>query len=192
MITAYEFFQQVLVGDFDNQRQVDAERAAGKQVHPFAQHVNRIFTHRIEGLPPDLEGCYILEESYYTYPNQPMTIKPHLFYVVPHGDEVARLRPVKMPEHWPLEAIRNDNPALKFHIDELSLIEWFNPADYRMIGETLQVNNPNDLGDGRHFTLTETFTIDRLEVMELWMKDGVQLTPYNDPIIYERIPQNPQ
>ncbi len=192
MKDAYQLFQDYLIGDFNNRAQVEAEQAAGQQVHPFAIHVNRLFTDRITDRPADFQGCFILEESYYTYPGQEQTIKPHLFKVEPFSASIAQMTPMQMPSHWPLSEIRNDNPALHFSWSELQAIPWFAPAHYRREGDLLKVHHPNDLGNGKRFTLTETFSDNRLEVMELMEENGQRLTPYATPIIYDRLPKNDQ
>lgn len=186
MKTAYELFIQYLIGDFDNSQQVAEEKAAGNQVHPLAVHINRVCTDRVENLPNDFKGSYILEESYYTYPGQEMTIKPHLFYVEHFSDTIAQMRPIVIPEYYKLEELKNDNPDLRFKYEELKPIAWFNPAHYHRVGHLLEVHNPNDLGEGKRFTLTETFDENTLEVMELMEQDGKRLTPYATPIIYRR------
>ena len=186
-MTAYELFQEILVGDFDNRNQVEAEKIMGNQVHPFAVHVNRLFTHRVEGLPSNFEGCYILEESYYTYPNQAPTIKPHLFHIEAYTDGVAQLTPTQIPEHWDLKDVRNDNPDLTFDYSELKPIVWFKPALYYQYRGELHTNSPQDLGGGKRFSLIETLSKNRLQVMELMEENGVRLTPYATPIVYERI-----
>lgn len=100
--------------------------------------------------------CHKLFGETNPYPDQETTIKPHLFYIEPVNDEVARLKPITMPVHWELQAIRNDNPALKFHIDELKVHPWFNPALFKNKGDKLYVNNPNYIGEGKKIALKET------------------------------------
>ena len=187
-MTAFEYFKEVLCGDFDNQRQVDMERAEGKQIHPYAKHVTRMFTDRIEGLPDDVKGYYILEESYYQYPDKELEIKPLFFFVEPISDDKIRLSSIVIPEKWEKEVVRNDNSDLSFKYEELKLSPRFKPATYHLKGNKFYVNHPNDFGNGMRFTLIETLSKDRLEVMELLEKDGQRLTPYDTPLIYERLP----
>ena len=172
--TSYQLLQDFLVGDFDNQRQIDRERAKRKEsasvidknhgdgnnndvnandssdIHPYAVHINRIINSRINGIPDDFHGCFILEESYYTYldkPNDKKTSKPHIFLVQPGGtgmtgdtssgtqplqrDSSVTLTPIQIPHHIPLEDLRNDNPTLRFEYSELKPISWITtPLQY--------------------------------------------------------------
>jgi len=188
-MTAYELFQKILIGDFDNRNQIALEKAAGKQVHPFAVHINRLFTHRVTGLPEGFEGCYILEESFYTYPNEAVTSKPHLFYIEAYSDDIAQLTPIQIPDAWEVADIRNDNPDFVLNYPDLKPIAWFKPAHYHKIGNTMHTNSPNELGEGKRFTLIEYFSPNRLDVMELMEENNIRITPYATPIIYERLPQ---
>ena len=58
---------------------------------------------------------------------------------------------------------------------------------YTLADDKFTVNHPTDLGNGMTFTLIETLAKNRLEVMELLEKNGKKLTPYETPIIYERV-----
>ncbi len=187
MKTAFHYIQEYLIGDFDNQNQIDKERSQGKQIHPYAKHVTRDFNHRIHGLPENFEGSFILEESYYQYPDKELEIKPLLFLFEHVLDDQVRLNSMQIPDTWDKADVRNDNPDLSFHFQDLKPSDRFRPAIYYFFGDHFKVNAPNDLGNGMRFTLIETLRKDRLEVMELLEKDGQRLTPYDTPIIYERI-----
>jgi len=180
-------FAEILCGSLDNQAQVDAEIAAGKQVHPYAKHVTAICDHIIRNRPEGHEGMYILEESYYTYPGKEMEIKPLLFYVRSDGESKALLQSVQIPERLDKAEVTNDNKALYFDFEELE-IRAFGVAEYELHeGGYFTVDHLAEMGGGITFRLTETLSDEGLEVMEMVKKDGVQLTPYNSPIQYKRI-----
>ena len=187
-----QLFLDILTGDFDNSAQVEAELQAGRQIHPLARHVNRIFTHRVLEKPADFSGEFLLEESYYQYPDQPLDIKPLLFWVKGVSESEVQLASMKMPVEVDKASIRNNNPETQFRFSELQVSHLFKPAIYSRNGQAFTVNNPNDWGDGKTFTLIETLTKDRLEVMELLEQNGVRLTPYGTPILYDRLPQSDQ
>lgn len=180
-------FKKYIQGDFDNSRQVEAELRQGKQVHPYAKHVNRIADGKIRNLPKKVNGFYILEESYYKYAHQADTlVKPYLFFFEQAEGDRVRLYSMQLPKHLPVEQIRNDNPNLFFDYDSLRPSPTFKPAEYTFSEKKFYIKVPNPFPGGV-FTLEETISKDRLEVMELLVKDGKSLTPYNTPIIYERI-----
>jgi hypothetical protein len=202
-MNAYEAFKVILCGVFDNKNQVEAERKAGKQTHPFAKHITNLID--IKNKPADLKGYFILEESYYTYEGKPMEIKPLLFYIEEISKTQIRLSSYSLPTDMPKEKVTNANKDLVIDFGKISLSQKFKPATYQWNdfggrnsevgtpnpkyteGGTFTVNHPNDLGNGMRFTLIETLTKNRLEVMELLEKDGKRLTPYDTPIIYERV-----
>ena len=179
-------FTEILCGILDNQKQIDEERAAGKQIHPYAKHVTAVCDHKIINRPTDHEGLYILEESYYIYPGKEMDIKPLLFYMRSDGHQKALLQSVQIPEKFDKAEVINDNEDLIFDFNELT-IRPFGVAEYTL-GEdgAFTVDHEADMGGGITFRLTETLNDEGLTVMEMVKKDGVQLTPYNTPILYKR------
>lgn len=183
---AIDQFAQYIVGDFTNQKQVEAEQQAGKQIHPLAKHVNRRADGKIIGALTR-DGFWLLEESYYEYPGKPMDSKPYLFFFEAAGDDAVRLIVYKFPEGLPVESLKNSNADLKMNFSDLKLSPTFKGALYTRKGDTFSTNTPNDLGNGMTFTLIETFTKDQLQVMELLEKNGQRLTPYDTPILYDRV-----
>jgi hypothetical protein len=185
-MSAYDYFKDVLCGTFDNKNQVEAERKTGRQTHPQAKHVTALANPKIKNLPTDLSGYFILEESYYTYEGKPMEVKPYLFFIEKVSDTQIRLSSYSMPTDIAKADIRNDNPNFSLDFKTISLSKSFKPAIYTLADGQFTVNHPTNLGNGLTFTLIETLTKDRLEVMELLEKNGKRLTPYETPIVYER------
>lgn len=186
-ITAYNYFKDVLCGTFDNKNQVELERKNGKQIHPLAKHVTAICNQKIKNLPVDIKGYFILEESYYTYDNKPIDIKPYLFFIENVSDTQMKLSSYSLPTDIPKADIRNDNAAFSLDFKTISVSKTFKPALYTLNNGAFTVNHATNLGNGMTFTLIETLTKNRLEVMELLEKNGKRLTPYDTPIIYERV-----
>ncbi|MBN8588416.1 MAG: hypothetical protein J0L94_08845 [Rhodothermia bacterium] len=182
---ALELFRTCITGDFDNQKQVAAERASGTQVHPFARHINRIADAKIQNAPPR-NGFWLIEESYYTYPDGSEKINHHLFFFEEVHPEAVRLYAYQLPATLPMSQLTNDNPNLVINFLSLQISPRFAPAEYGLKAGTFTLNATNDWGNGLRFTLIETINRDRLEVMELLEKDGTRLTPYDTPILYER------
>ncbi len=181
-------FSDILCGSLDNQAQIDAEIANGKQLHPYAKHVTAICDHKIINRPTRHEGMYILEESYYVYPGkEEMELKPLLFYMRSDGKSKALLQSVQIPPHISKEDATNANDALIFDWNELK-IRPFGVAEYTLHEEGyFTVDHEADMGNGLTFRLIETLSQEGLEVMELVHKNGVKITPYETPIAYKRI-----
>nr|WP_296648574.1 hypothetical protein [Romboutsia sp. 13368] len=59
-----------LCGDFNNDNQIKIQEAKGKVTHPKAKHINRIANNKINNLPSDFNGYFIIEESYYEIGNR--------------------------------------------------------------------------------------------------------------------------
>ncbi len=181
-------FADVLCGTLDNQAQIDAEIAAGKQLHPYAKHVTDICDDKIINRPPDHEGMYVLEESYYIYPGKEETeLKPLLFYMRSDGKSKALLQSVQIPLHISKAEATNDNAQLILDWNELEFRN-FGVAEYTLHKNgSFTVDHEADMGDGLTFRLIETLSKDGLEVMELVHKNGVKITPYDTPIQYRHV-----
>ncbi len=183
---AIDLFKQYITGDFNNERQLADEVAAGKQEHPLAIHVNRVADQRILGAPP-IDGFWLLEESYYTWPGKETTLKPYLFRFEAIGDTAVLLTPYTLPSEIPVAEIRNDNPDFRLQYSKISPSPTFKPAAYSLRNGKFYLHAVNDLPGGMRFSLIETISDSRLEVMELLEKNGERITPYATPILYDRV-----
>ncbi len=188
-IRTLDIFKTYITGDFDNSAQVTAEIKKGKQVHPLAIHVNRVADKKITNLPAGLNGFFIIEESYYLYEGKAVEVKPYLFLFRQgsRANEVL-LTVYQLPADIKKEAFRNDNDTLVMDYNSLQPSPTFKGAVYvwNAADKTFSTHSPNELSGGMTFTLTEKFTNDTLEVMELLEKSGQRLTPYDTPIVYKR------
>ncbi len=182
-----DVFKQYITGDFNNSKQVIAEIAAGKQIHPLAIHVNRVCDDKIVNKPV-INGFFILEESYYLYEGKTVEAKPYLFLFEAAGDTAVKLTVYQWPKDLQKEACRNDNADLKLEFNEMLPSTTFKGALYvwNAKEKTFRTNSVNELPNSMRFTLTETFNAKQLQVMELLEKDGKRLTTYDTPIIYDR------
>jgi hypothetical protein len=180
-------FQEYITGDFDNSSQLVEEMKAGKIVHPLSVHVNRVADEKVLNKPLDLNGFFVLEESYYLNEGKAMESKPYLFLFSLRPSGIIRLTTYQLT-NYKKEELRNDNAALRFDFLTLTPSPTFQGADYAWNPKkkTFSTVSVNDLGNGLSFTLSETFTSTTLQVMELLEKNGQRLTSYDTPILYKR------
>jgi hypothetical protein len=184
----FDLYKQYIQGDLDNREQIAEERKAGKQIHPFAKHVNRLADSKITNKPANYQGFYILEESYYVYPDKPQdtVVKPYLFWFIEENGAV-KLHSMELPKTIAPKDIRNDNAALTLDYNDLKLSPSFKPATYSFnaASESFSIKSVNEFPGGT-FTLEETIAKETFTVMELLIRDGKPVTPYSMPIIYKR------
>jgi len=180
-------FQEYITGDFDNSNQLVEEMKAGKIVHPLSVHVNRVADEKVLNKPLDLNGFFVLEESYYLNEGKVMESKPYLFLFTLRPSGIIHLTTYQLT-NYKKEELRNDNTALRFDFLTLTPSPSFQGADYTWNphNKTFSTVSVNDLGNGLRFTLSETFTSTTLQVMELLEKNGQRLTSYDTPILYKR------
>jgi hypothetical protein len=186
-LSDFELYKTYIQGDLDNIEQINDEIKVGKQIHPYAKHVNRLLDSKIRNLPANYNGFYILEESYYTYPNKPMDEKPYLFWFEKTNKGQIRLHSLQIPKNIPKKDLKNDNKRLSLNYADLVDSPTFKPTTYRRTSKGFYIKAPVDLPNGIKFTLEETISKESFEVMELLEKEGKSMTPYSTPIIYKRI-----
>ena len=73
-------FVGMMTGHFDNKDQFKKMQAEGK-TYPYAEHVNTICNDKINNLPEDFKGKFVVEESYYEI-NGKRHASPHLFLIM--------------------------------------------------------------------------------------------------------------
>ena len=78
-IMKLENFVGMMTGHFDNKDQFNKMQAEGK-IYPYAEHVNTICNDKINNLPEDFKGKFVVEESYYEI-NGKRHASPHLFLI---------------------------------------------------------------------------------------------------------------
>lgn len=186
MTKGIKLFKEILCGKFDNAEQISAELENGQIVHPFAQHVTGTITEQIKNVPNDFKGIFILEESYYDYIGKARIIKPLLFKITPNGEENVFLESIVIPEEYEKEKVILANDSLTFDYNELKINEAFGQASYNNKGDYFTIEHFCEFEGGIKFEFRETLRKNELQVMELYKKDGKQLTPYNTPIVYKR------
>ena len=182
-----DLYLSYLTGNFDNRAQVETEQKTGKQIHPYAKHVSRNITSRVQNIPADFKGVFVLEESYYKTAGQDTLIKPYIFKFLLNDAGQIVLHSMGIPTQIDKKMFRNDNPNWTLDFADLKESPSFKPAAYVKTARGFYVKAPNDLPGGIKFTLEETIGNGFLEVMELAEKDGKRLTPYETPLQYLRL-----
>ena len=76
-----ENFVGMMTGHFDNKDQFDKMQEEGK-TYPYAEHINTICNDKINNLPEDFKGIFVVEESYYEI-NGKRHASPHLYQSFP-------------------------------------------------------------------------------------------------------------
>lgn len=183
----FDRYLSYLTGNFDNRAQIAAETKAGKQLHPYAKHVTRVIQSRVKNIPENYNGVFVLEESYYKYPDKDTVSKPYIFRFEKGLKGEVILHSVTIPAAIDKATFRNSNPNWTLDFNDLKDSPTFQPAAYQRTKRGFYLKNPIELGNGMKFTLEETIGKGFLEVMELTEKDGKSLTPYNTPLQYKKM-----
>ena len=122
-----ENFVNMMTGHFDNREQFNMMQKEGK-VYSYAEHVNTVCNDKIDNLPKDFTGRFVVEESYYETAGK-RHASPHLFLITENEDGVL-LSSYEIPEGEDRNAF---SYASMKNVDysKLKKSEKFTPALYR-------------------------------------------------------------
>ena len=207
-------FNTYIRGEFDNSLQINNESKNGTDwssvTHPYAYHISDIMNQKITNIPDDMTGFFILEESYYTYHNQPTVASPFIFYfssVTPAKKGIVKANKrgteKEMSSNYNnvmitnyqanginITQLRNNNTRLKIDYSQLSLATDFTPSVYQYFdnNSSFYLNSVTvNTTTNTTFTLIETIAQYQLRVLEQVNIDGENIVPYNTPLIYDRL-----
>ena len=121
-----ENFVNMMTGHFDNREQFNMMQKEGK-VYPYAEHVNTVCNDKIDNLPKDFTGRFVVEESYYETAGK-RHASPHLFLITENEDGVL-LSSYEIPEGEDRNAFSYASMK-KVDYAELKKSEKFTPALY--------------------------------------------------------------
>ena len=181
---ALEEMMEWLTGQFDNQSQLDQMPSEERTSYPYARHINTQVNDRIDGLPADFAGIFLLEESYYTVDGKTNAM-PHLFLFTQQGDAVC-LTSYEMSEGYTKETFTAQNLG-RLNYALLKPSEKFTPALYQKEGDWYVGGSVSMFTPVLKFTLSERFSKDLLEVQETMEVNGRRTFGYDRPLEYRRI-----
>lgn len=187
-MTEFELFKKVIVGKFNNLEQVKMEKEKGKVIHPISKHVNAICNDKIDNLPVDFKGIFVIEESYYTFvdTNRSNTM-PHLFLFKETEEGKVKLISYEIPKDISKKDFNNSNANLRFDYNKLEISEKFNHFTYNYIkGIGFHGKSLSQFAPDTTFFLDETLSEDKLEVNEILKKGDKVLVGFESPILYIR------
>lgn len=182
-LDALRDFTDILTGRFDNREQFERLQAAGVKDFPFAEHVNTVCNDKIDGLPENFQGFFMVEESYYTVGEvtRPM---PHLFLFTMEGDGV-KLTSWELPEGYDKSTFTAESLG-RVAYSGLKESKKFTPAIYKFKDGLWEGGSVSMFSPVLKFTLFERFSQNCLEVSESMEVNGKRTFGYDEPIIYKR------
>lgn len=175
-----------LCGHFNNENQLEKEQNDGKIIHPKAEHINAVCNDKIKNLPSDFKGYFVIEESYYTV-NDKVNAMPHLFLFSLNNDNNVVLTSYEIPSSISKEDFKNDNKDLIMDYNELHRSEKFTPMTYIEKDGVFSGECISTFGPGITFELKESTSKDKLEVSEIFKRNGKITFGFEDPLVYKKI-----
>ena len=159
-----EKFVKLMTGHFDNREQFTEMKSAGK-LFPYARHVNTVCNDKINNIPENFTGIFMVEESYYETDGK-CHASPHLFLIT-DCDGGIMLSSVEY--------------------SDLKRSEKFTPALYQEKDGVWEGGSVSQFTPVMTFRLWERFSETCLEVSESMEVNGKKTFGYDVPVIYKRI-----
>ena len=176
-------FIGMMTGYFDNKEQFNMMQATGK-IYPYAKHVNTVCNDKINNIPHDFNGKFVVEESYYET-NGNRHASPHLFLITENEDGIL-LSSYEIPEGEDKNTF-SYKTMKNVDYSELKKSEKFTPALYHEKNGVWEGGSTSQFSPVMTFKLWERFSNSFLEVSESMEINGKRTFGYDDPIVYKRV-----
>jgi hypothetical protein len=177
---------EMLCGTFDNRDQLLRESLAGLPVHPGARHTIGICNDKIDDLPEDFNGYFVIEESRFDLEDQ--CIEKHYLFLYDEDEQgCVRLTSYNIPEEIPKESFTNDNPSLHADYLKLEVSPRFLPLTLRENDGAFFGENCSRFSGDTTFLFSLSVSAERLLVKELLLRGAERVAGYEEPVEYVRI-----
>lgn len=177
-------FINMICGNFDNSAQFEQITASGVDGYPLAKHTNTMCNNKIENLPTGFNGMFVLEESYYTIQDSQRS-EPRLFLFTETVDGIL-LTSYDLPQSIDKATLNYSTmPVLSYEILQPS--QKFTPALFTENDGVWHGGSESMFTPTLKFTLTESFSQEKLVVSEVMESNGKRTFGFEPPIEYRRI-----
>ncbi len=180
-MTKLDEFMALLAGSFNNKEQYTTLLKTGNEF-PYAEHINTICNDKISNLPPEFQGKFMVEESFYEIKGK-RHASSHLFLFTEKPEGIL-LTSYEIPEGNNKASFSYKNMNMvDFHC--LVRSEKFTPALFQEKDGVWEGGSVSMFTPVMKFQLFERFSKDCLQVSETMEVNGKRTFGYDEPIIYK-------
>lgn len=181
-MTYLDEFLNLMTGSFNNESQFKKLKKVGIE-YPYAEHINTICNDKIQNLPDNFTGKFLVEESYYTIGDQ-RRISSHLFLFTEEKNGIM-LTSYEIPRNSEKSKFTY-NSMKSIDFCELKKSEKFTPIIYRKKDSVWEGSSVSQFSPVMTFKLWERFSTECHEVSEIIEINGKRTFGCDEPIIYKR------
>ena len=178
-------FMALLTGSFNNKEQYNSLQKKDRDF-PYAEHINTVCNDKINGLPLDFPGKFMVEESIYQV-NGKRHASSHLFLFTEKPEGIL-LTSYEIPEGNSKGEFSYKNMITADFLC-LKRSEKFTPGLFRVTDGVWEGGSTSMFSPVMKFQLVERFSKDCLEVSETIEVNGKRTFGYDQPILYKRVPE---
>ena len=176
-------FMEMLCGTFDNREQCRQEGASGDRVHPGAAHVIGSCNDKMNNLPADFNGRFVIEESYFDMGDHTIA-KHYLFFYEEADDGRIRLTSYDPPADVERDSLTNENRDLRLDYTKIQVSPRFTPLLLDEIDGEFVGENVSQFSTEAIFKFRLVVAPHALYVTELLERNGERVAGYDTPTIY--------
>lgn len=180
-------FMKYISGYFNNEKQLkDEEETIGEVKTPVAKHIVGICNDKIKNLPKDFNGYFTIDETYYKHGEHETTLH-HLFLYTLNEDNNVVLTSYELPSYIGYNDFINSNDKLIIDYDKLELSKKFTPIVFEEKEEYFLAESESEFSPEVIFTAIEKVYDGKMEVTEIFRKNGEIVSGSEEPIKYDKI-----
>lgn len=174
-------------GIFNNGNQIKEEKAATGEVRtPDAKHIAEVCNDKIQNLPKDFNGYFMIDETYYNHGDK-VTELHHLFlYTVNENNQVV-LTSYDLPKEIEYKDFINSNDKLTFDYNKLEKNSKFTPIVFKEENGAFIAESEAEFAPGVIFTAKQKNLDGKMYVTEVFRKNGEIVSGSEEPIVYHRV-----
>lgn len=176
---------EMLEGNFSNKEQYEQLSTSEQATFPYATHKNHIMNSKITNLPPDFEGVYLFEESYYVI-NGKEKFKADIFLFELNETNEVILSATTVPKEY-LNKKYEDVIAIDYN--ELVISDKFTPLVYEKKDDEFSGKSTSQFTKKTQFILAQQISAESLIIKEEMYNGEKRVFGFDWPIVYKRIEQ---
>ena len=151
-----------------------------------ARHVIGLCNDKMDNLPKDFSGYFVIEESCFDLEDQ--RIEKHYLFLYDE-DEPGRVRltSYNVPAEIPKERFTNDDPSIRMDYLKLEVSPRFLPLTLHEKGGVFRGENCSRFSEDTTFLFSLAVSADGILVKELLLRGSERVAGYEEPVEYRRI-----
>lgn len=174
-------------GRFNNDNQIRQEiDRDGEARTPKAKHIAEVCNDKVQNLPIDFKGYFMIDETYYNHGDKVMELHHLFLYTLNENNQVV-LNSYELPREIEYKDFINTNEKLTFDYNKLERNSKFAPIVFREEDGGFIAESEVEFEPGVIFTAKQKNLNGKMYVTEVFRKNGKIVSGSEEPIVYHKV-----